>query len=52
MSASELKAEIENSLIKVMQAYQQKQTVDRNYLGEALSVETKSQMEELFKKEK
>jgi len=48
MSAGELKTEIETSLEKVMQAYQQKQTVQRNYLGEALSSETKSQIDELF----
>jgi ribosomal protection tetracycline resistance protein len=52
MSARELQEEIERVNEKVMQAYQQKQTTERNYLGEALSIETKSQMEELFNEEK
>ena len=51
MSARELKEEIERANEKVMQAYRQKQSVDRNYLGEALSIETKSQIEELFNEE-
>ncbi len=52
MSARDLKEEIERLNEQVMQAYQQKQTVNRNYLGEALSIETKSQMEELLNEEK
>ena len=52
MSARELKEEIERANEQVMQAYRQKQTVNRNYLGEALSKEVKSQMEELLNEEK
>lgn len=52
MSANELKEEIESSIMKVMQDYREKQIADRNYLGEAISAETKSQIEELFKEDK
>lgn len=49
LSARELKAEIERANERVMQAYQDKQVVERNYLKDALSPEIKQQMEELLK---
>ena len=52
ISARELKEEIERTNEQVMQAFRQKQTVNRNYLGESLSKETISQIEELFNEEK
>ncbi len=52
MSVRELNEEIERANEKVMQTYQQKQTVNKNYLSEALSTETKSRIEELFNEEK
>jgi predicted RNA-binding protein with PIN domain len=51
LSARELKEEIERTNERVIQAYQEKQTADLNYLKDALSVETKHQMNELFKEE-
>ena len=52
ISARELKEEIDRTNEQVMQAFRQKQTVNRNYLGESLSKETISQIEELFNEEK
>ncbi len=52
LSARELKEEIERAIEKVLQAYKEKQAVDRNYLKDALPAETKQQMEELLKEEK
>jgi predicted RNA-binding protein with PIN domain len=52
LSARELKEEIERTNERVIQAYQEKQAVEHNYLKDALSVETKQQMDELFKEEK
>ena len=52
MSARELKEEIERTNERVIQAYREKQAVDLNYLKDALSVETKQQMNELFIEEK
>ncbi|HYE11311.1 MAG TPA: translation factor GTPase family protein [Patescibacteria group bacterium] len=52
LSARELKEEIERANERVIKAYQEKQAVDPNYLKDALSVETKQQMDELFKEEK
>lgn len=51
LSARELKEEIERANERVIQAYQEKQAVDRNYLKDALSAKTKQQMEELLKEE-
>lgn len=52
LSAGELKEEIERTNERVIQVYQEKQAVDINYLKDALSVETKQQMHELFGEEK
>lgn len=52
LSARELKEEIERTNERVIQTYQEKQTVDINYLKDALSVETKQQIHELFREEK
>ncbi|MDF2532485.1 MAG: small GTP-binding protein domain protein [Clostridia bacterium] len=52
LSARELKEEIERTNETVIQTYQEKQAVELNYLKDALSVETKQQMNELFKEEK
>lgn len=49
LSAGELKKEIEWVNKRVMQTYQEKQTVDRNYLKDALSAESRRQMEEIYK---
>ncbi len=51
MSARELKAEIERVNDGIMQAYQEKQAALRNYLQDALPVETKQQIEEFLKEE-
>lgn len=45
LSARELKEEIESANEKMMQAYQEKQVVERNYLMDALPPEIKKQME-------
>ncbi len=47
LSARELKEEIERANDRVIQAFQEKQTADRHYIKDALSAETKQQMEEL-----
>jgi predicted RNA-binding protein with PIN domain len=52
LSARELKEEIERTNERVIQDYQEKQAVDFNYLKDALSVETKQHMNELFREEK
>ncbi|HHY27452.1 MAG TPA: GTP-binding protein [Desulfitobacterium dehalogenans] len=52
LSARDLKEEIEMANESVRQAYQDKQTVTRNYLKDALSAETEQQMKELLKEEK
>lgn len=52
LSARELKAEIDRANERVIQAYREKQTVGPNYLADALSSETKRQMDELLKEEK
>ncbi|MBU3810580.1 MAG: NYN domain-containing protein, partial [Candidatus Niameybacter stercoravium] len=51
LSARELKEEIERANERVMQAYQDKQVVERNYLADALSPELKQQMENLVKED-
>jgi predicted RNA-binding protein with PIN domain len=51
LSARELKDEIEMANEKVVQAYQDKQPVDRNYLKDALSTDTRQQMEEFLKED-
>ncbi len=48
LSARELKEEIERANDRVIQAFQEKQTADRHYIKDALSAETKQQMEELL----
>jgi small GTP-binding protein len=52
LSARELKEEIETAKDRVIQDYQEKQAMDINYLEDALSVESKQQIDELFKEEK
>lgn len=52
LSARELKAVIERANERVIQAFQEKQPADRNYLKDALSADTKQQMEELLNEEK
>ncbi|MFZ5351826.1 MAG: NYN domain-containing protein [Bacillota bacterium] len=52
LSARELKEEIERANERVIQAYQEMQAANQNYLEDALSYETKQQMDELFKEEK
>lgn len=49
MSARELKEEIELANKRVIQAYQEKQTLNRNYLQDAISDASKRQMEGIFK---
>lgn len=49
LSARELKEEIERANKTIMQLYQEKQLMERNYLIDALPIETKQQMEELLK---
>jgi small GTP-binding protein len=51
LSARELKEEIERANETVIQEYKEKQAIVRNYLENALSAETKQQMEELLKEE-
>lgn len=51
LSARELKEEIERANERMMQAYQEKQVVERNYLIDALSPEIKEQMQGLVKEE-
>lgn len=51
LSARELKEEIERTNERVMQAYQDKQIVERNYLIDTVPEETKQQIEKLFKDE-
>ncbi|MEG0501192.1 MAG: TetM/TetW/TetO/TetS family tetracycline resistance ribosomal protection protein [Cellulosilyticaceae bacterium] len=51
LSARELKEEIERANESMMQAYQDKQVVERNYLIDALSPEIKEQMQGLVKEE-
>ena len=51
LSARELKEEIERANERVMQAYQDKQVVERNYLADALSPELKQQMENLVQED-
>lgn len=45
LSARELKEEIESANEKMMQAYKEKQVVERNYLVDALPPEIKQQIE-------
>ncbi|MCR3921036.1 MAG: TetM/TetW/TetO/TetS family tetracycline resistance ribosomal protection protein [Firmicutes bacterium] len=52
LSARELKEEIERTNADVMQAYQEKQRIDPNHLQDALSAESKEQIEKLFSEEK
>jgi Predicted RNA-binding protein containing a PIN domain len=51
LSARELKDEMERANERVIQDYQEKQPADRNYFKDALSTETKQQMEEFLKDE-
>ena len=51
LSARELKEEIERANERVIQAYTEKQAAGRNYLEDAISAETKQQMQELLKEE-
>lgn len=51
LSARELKEEIDRANERVIQAYQEKQAKDRNFLKDALSAETKQQMEAFLKEE-
>jgi ribosomal protection tetracycline resistance protein len=50
LSARELKIEVEKTNEKTMQEHQKTQGVNRNYLGDTLSTESKQQMEEHIKK--
>lgn len=52
MSARELKEEIERVTEGAIQAYRDKQVLDMNYIEDAMSVETKQQMDELLREEK
>ncbi len=52
LSARELKEEMERTNEEVLQAYQKKQPINRNYLEDALSTKTKQQMEEFLEEEK
>jgi predicted RNA-binding protein with PIN domain len=49
LSARELKIEVERANESILQDYKEKQTEERGYLIDALSVEAKQQMEELLK---
>ena len=49
MSARELKEEIELANKRVIQAYQEKQTLNRNYLHDSISSASKSRIEGFFK---
>lgn len=51
LSARELKEEIETANARMMQAYQEKQVVERNYLIDAVSLEAKQQIEALVKEQ-
>lgn len=51
LSARELKEEIESANKKLMEAYQEKQVVERNYLVDALSKETKQQLQGFLNEE-
>jgi small GTP-binding protein len=51
LSARELKEEMERAGDRALQDYREKQPAGRNYLKDALSSETKQQMEELLKEE-
>lgn len=51
LSARELKDEIDRANERVIQAYQEKKPADRNYLKDALSTDTKQQMQEFTKEE-
>lgn len=51
LSARELKEEIERANEKMMQAYEEKQVIERHYLMDTLSEETKKQMEAFLKQE-
>lgn len=51
LSARELKEEVESANEKMMQTYQEKQVIERNYLIDILEPEAKQQIEELFKKD-
>ena len=51
MSARELKEDIDKVIADAFQAYQGKQTTNRNFLMDALSYETKHQIEEMHKEE-
>lgn len=51
LSARELKEEIESANKKLMEAYQEKQIVERNYLVDALSKETKQQLQGFLNEE-
>ncbi|MCX7773018.1 MAG: TetM/TetW/TetO/TetS family tetracycline resistance ribosomal protection protein [Clostridia bacterium] len=48
ISARELKIEIERANESILQAFQAKQEIDRNYLKDALTSETQQQMEALL----
>ncbi|KUO75065.1 MAG: translation elongation factor G [Clostridia bacterium BRH_c25] len=52
LSARELKEEIESASERVIQVYRERQAVDLNYLKDTLPVETKQQIDELFREEK
>ncbi len=51
LSARELKEEIDRANENMMKAYQEKQVVERNYLVDALSQETKQQIQDLLTKQ-
>lgn len=51
LSARELKVEIERANEKVIQVYKEKQIIDRNYLKDAISAETRQRMEKLQKED-
>ena len=52
LSARELKAEVEEANERVKREHQEMQGSSRNYLSDALSLESKQHMEEMMKKEK
>jgi len=49
MSARELKEEIEKASMKIIQAYSENNTVNRNYIEDTITSDTKQQMEDLFR---
>ena len=51
LSARELKEEIERANVSIMQSYQAKQKVEKNYLGENLDPKLKQKMEVLVKED-